>query len=119
MKRQRRVCDVSHPERRPADATAHRSPLSCRPRRFPLRSRSDVFPCSAGALAEEPEGGEPGRRRRLAAGTCPVGALAEAVGGQRYNKALRNMSLDARPKDESAVEMWSTIAYKDPELRLS
>ena len=34
-----------------------------------------------GALAEEPEGGEPGRRRRrLAAGTCPVGALAEAVG---------------------------------------
>ena len=28
MKRQRRVPDVSHPERRPADAT--RSPLSCR-----------------------------------------------------------------------------------------
>ena len=35
----------------------------------------------------------------------------------KYNKALRNMSVDARPKDESAVEMWSTIAYKDPELR--
>ena len=36
---------------------------------------------------------------------------------KKYNKALRNLSKDARPKDEAEVEMWSTIAYKDPELR--
>ena len=35
MKRQRRVCDVSHPERRPADGSG--SPLSYGPRRFPLQ----------------------------------------------------------------------------------
>ena len=44
------------------------------------RRRLAAGTCPVGALAEEPTGGEPGRRRRLAAGTCPVGALAEAVG---------------------------------------
>lgn len=36
---------------------------------------------------------------------------------KKYYKAVRNLAKDARPKDETEIEMWSTIAYKDPDLR--